>query len=177
MEYTDDFDKIKRWAPLLCQSRDQSTEKIACTYVAEATDVDFGALTKFLAKSFQTRGSRENSDVLLHHTIKGLKQEPDGKWLVKVAKDDLSSSGFKHVRTKFLFVGAGGATIQVLQKSGIPEIKGFGGFPISGQFLVCQNPDIVKQHPAKIYGKAAVGAPPMSVPHLDARIIDGKPML
>merc|ERR1712066_609941 len=85
--------------------------------------------------------------------------------------------GVCQVRSKFVFVGAGGWALLLLQKSKIPEIRGFMGFPISGEFLVCQNPDVVDKHPSKVYGKAAIGAPPMSVPHLDKRIISGKHML
>jgi malate dehydrogenase (quinone) len=57
------------------------------------------------------------------------------------------------------------------------EIDGYGGFPISGKFLVTRNPDLVKKHWCKVYGKAAVGAPPMSVPHLDSRTVDGEHFL
>ena len=83
----------------------------------------------------------------------------------------------KVVRARFVFVGAGGGALALLQHSGIPEIKGFGGFPISGQFLRTTNPKVVAQHQAKVYGKAAVGAPPMSVPHLDTRVVDGETAL
>jgi len=67
--------------------------------------------------------------------------------------------------------------LHLLQKSGIPEGKSIGGFPVSGLFLVCKKPEIVEQHFAKVYGKAPVGAPPMSVPHLDTRFIDNKASL
>lgn len=146
---------------------------MACTLVQKGTDVDYGTLTKQLVTGFVRNGGQ----VRMNHDIRALDQMNDGSWKVTVHKRDLSASRLSSVRAKFVFVGAGGASLQILQKSGIPEIRGFGGFPISGEFLVCQNPDLVKQHPAKIYGKAAVGAPPMSVPHLDARIIDGKPMV
>lgn len=42
---------------------------------------------------------------------------------------------------------------------------------------MCTDPVVVAKHNAKVYGKAAVGAPPMSVPHLDTRVIDGKKAL
>merc|ERR1719401_1094503 len=142
---------------------------MALTKVAYGTDVDFGQLTKDLAVAFMKLGG----NVLLFHTATNLKKEADGKWLVTVKKNDMGS-GTSQVRAKFVFCGAGGWALPLLQKSGISEIKGFMGFPISGEFLVCQNPEVVKKHPAKIYGRAAIGAPPMSVPHLDARVIDGK---
>ncbi|CAD7969302.1 unnamed protein product [Amoebophrya sp. A120] len=172
MVYSEDSRQIKQWAPLLYSGR-QGNEPIACTYFQKGTDVDYGALTKQLVTGFVRNGGQ----VRMNHDIKALEQMPDKSWKVTVYKRDLSAGRLSAVKAKFIFVGAGGASLQILQKSGIPEIRGFGGFPISGEFLVCQNPNIVKQHPAKIYGKAAVGAPPMSVPHLDARIIDGKPMV
>jgi malate dehydrogenase (quinone) len=76
-----------------------------------------------------------------------------------------------------VFVGAGGYALGLLQKSGIPEIRGFGGFPVSGKWLRTDNPAVVAKHSAKVYGKASVGSPPMSVPHLDTRIVDGKASL
>merc|ERR1719282_1249820 len=115
-------------------------------------------------------------NLLLFHTVSNLKREADGKWLLTVRKNDLGAK-VQQVRSKFVFVGAGGWALLLLQKSGIPEIKGFMGFPISGEFLVCQNPAVVEKHPNKVYGKAAIGAPPMSVPHLDRRTIGGKNML
>jgi malate dehydrogenase (quinone) len=75
---------------------------------------------------------------------------------------------------KFVFIGGGGGSLHLLQKSGIPEGKRIGGFPVSGLFMVCKNPEVIEQHNAKVYGKAKVGAPPMSVPHLDTRYIDNK---
>ena len=62
----------------------------------------------------------------------------------------------------------------LLQKADIDESKGYGGFPVSGQWLICNNVAVIKQHYAKVYGKAVIGAPPMSVPHLDTRMINGE---
>lgn len=172
MEYTEDHNQIMKWAPLLYSGR-KPGEKMACTYVQKGTDVDYGVLTKQLVAGFLKGGG----EIRMSHHIHALEQMSDKRWNVKIHRRDLTKSRLTSVRARFVFVGAGGASLQVLQKAGIPEIKGFGGFPISGEFLVCQNPKVVKQHPTKIYGKAAVGAPPMSVPHLDARVIDGKPLL
>jgi malate dehydrogenase (quinone) len=76
-----------------------------------------------------------------------------------------------------VFVGAGGMSLNLLQKSGIKEIRGYGGFPVSGVWLRCDNPEVVARHKAKVYGKASVGAPPMSVPHLDTRVVEGNTSL
>lgn len=140
--------------------------------MANGTDIDYGALTKGLVHSFTKRGG----SCLLYHTVTNLTKESDGSWRVRVAKRDVGA-GYTDYKAKFVFVGGGGWSLPLLQKSGIREIRGFAGFPISGEFMVCQNPDVVNKHNLKAYGKAAVGAPPMSVPHLDARVIDGRPVL
>lgn len=171
MEYTEDKAKMKEWCPLMLEGREDN-DPIALTRSEVGTDCDFGALTKELGKGFMSRGG----NLLLFHTVTAMKKEADGRWLLTVAKNDLGAKVCQ-VRTKFVFVGAGGWALLLLQKSGIPEIRGFMGFPISGEFLVCQNPSVVDKHPNKVYGKAAIGAPPMSVPHLDKRIINGKQMI
>jgi malate dehydrogenase (quinone) len=95
-----------------------------------------------------------------------------GTW--KLTLKDLVADSKRKIRAKFVFIGAGGGSLPLLLKSGIPEGKGFGGFPVSGQWLRCNNREIIEKHDAKVYGTAAVGAPPMSVPHLDTRFIQGK---
>jgi malate dehydrogenase (quinone) len=87
---------------------------------------------------------------------------------------NLQSGERRSVTTKFVFLGAGGGGLHLLQKSRIPEARGYAGFPVSGIWLRCDDPEVSKRHHAKVYGKAAVGSPPMSVPHLDARLVDGK---
>lgn len=170
MEYSDDRSKMNEWCPLMLEGRDPK-DSIALSRCEVGTDCDFGALTKELGKAFMSLGG----NLLLFHTVSALKKEGD-RWLLTVKKNDLGAKVQK-VRAKFVFVGAGGWALPLLQKSGIPEIRGFMGFPISGEFLVCQNPSVVEKHPNKVYGKAAIGAPPMSVPHLDRRNIGGKEMI
>jgi len=171
MEYSEDPEVIKQWSPLLVDGRD-SNEKIACTYVKDGTDIDYGALTRGMVYNFENKGGK----CLLYHSVTNLKKQSDGSWMVRVSKRDIDT-GFTDYKAKFVFVGGGGWSLPILQNAGIPEIKGFAGFPISGEFLVCQKPEVVEKHNIKAYGKAAVGAPPMSVPHLDARVIDGNRML
>lgn len=168
MQYSEDPNAIQQWAPLITGGRDNS-EKIAATYSTLGTDVNFGAITGALVKSLQKTGKAE---LHLHHEVKKLKQQKDNRWLIKVK--DLSSGKKYNVLAKFVFIGAGGGSLELLQKSDIPEGKKYGGFPVGGQWLVCKNPEISAKHSAKVYGQAEVGAPPMSVPHLDARIIDGE---
>ncbi len=171
MVYSEDKDQIASWAPLIIDNR-SSDQPIAATRSRFGTDVNFGALTHHMVNILE-----QNSNFNLHtqHEVKALKRQSDGTWKVKVK--NLSDNTVRTVHTKYVFIGAGGASLTLLQKSGIPESKNYGGFPVGGQFLVTDNPEIVKQHNAKVYGKAPVGAPPMSVPHMDTRVIDDKEVL
>jgi malate dehydrogenase (quinone) len=170
MEYTEDLDRIAEWTPLLAKKRNPK-QKVAATRVASGTDVDFGALTRYLFHDMERRGA----SVQTNHQVTWLKRQKDGTWKLRVRH--LVGQTPKTISAKFVFVGAGGGALALLQHSGIPEIKGFGGFPISGQFFRTTNPKVVAQHQAKVYGKAAVGAPPMSVPHLDTRVVEGETAL
>lgn len=167
MEFSDDPQKIKEWVPLIMEGRTDN-EPIAATKIDTGTDVNFGALTEMLLGHLQ----RQNVEVHYSHQVQDVKRLSNGYWELKVK--NLTSGEVARHQAKFVFIGAGGASIHLLQKSGIPEGKGIGGFPVSGLFLVCKNQEVVEQHFAKVYGKAKVGAPPMSVPHLDTRYIDGK---
>lgn len=166
LEITNDLDTINEWTPLVAKGRDQS-QKVAASRVVSGTDVDFGRLTADLTNSLGAAGASIN----FGHKVKNLKRDGAG-WELTIK--DNASGALKTVKAKFVFVGAGGGALPLLQKSGIDEIKGFGGFPVSGQFLRCTDETIINQHHAKVYGQASVGAPPMSVPHLDTRFVDGK---
>ena len=171
MEYTEDRDVIRQWAPLLLEGRDPE-EPIACTKLDAGTDVNFGSLARQLAEWL---GQQPGSAALTRHRVSDLKQQRDGRWKVSITN---LADGKSLTRTaKFVFIGAGGGSLPLLQKSGIDEAKGFGGFPIGGQWLVCDNPDLVARHRAKVYGMSPGAAPTMAVPHLDLRIIDGKKAL
>lgn len=170
MEFSDDPETLKQWIPLIMDDR-KSNEPIAATKIDSGTDVNFGALTRTLIANLQ----KQDVDVNYNHNVLDVKRLKDGSWEVKVHNKE--NSKVEYHTAKFVFLGAGGGSLELLQKSGIPESKHIGGFPISGLFLVCNNEEVVNQHHAKVYGKAAVGAPPMSVPHLDTRYIDGKKSL
>jgi len=167
MEYSDDPSVIGQWAPLMTQDRAPG-EAIAATRMACGTDVNFGELTRIL---FAHLTSLEGVSMRMQTRVGNISRARDGRWRLTLHH---RGEGKKTISAKFVFIGAGGGALPLLQKSGIPEGKGYGGFPVSGQFLVCNNPSIVEQHKAKVYGKAAVGAPPMSVPHLDSRMINGR---
>ena len=167
MEYSEDARVIRSWAPLMIPGRRKS-QPIAATRIASGTDVDFGSLAHLLTKKLIAGGADLNTEVL----VTGLKRTRDGLWNLKL-RHDIGGTPIRPVTARFVFVGAGGYALNLLQKSGIKEIRGFGGFPVSGEFLRTDNPEIVARHTAKVYGKAAVGSPPMSVPHLDLRMVDG----
>ena len=170
IEYSEDSRVINQWAPLLMQKRVKG-EPFAATRVPAGTDVDFGALTHQLFDHLQQSGV----DVRTDTEVRSLKRRKDGTWRVKYRRSVGHAPG--EVNARFVFVGAGGWALKLLQNSGIPEIEGYGVFPIGGQFLKTTNPAIVAQHKAKVYSQASVGAPPMSVPHLDARVVDGESSL
>lgn len=168
MEYSEDRAQIADWVPLVMEERDPA-QKIAATRVPNGTDVNYGALTLALLDYLKTISK---FDVQFSQELKNLKKRDDGRWDLSVRN---TNSEERHtIRAGFVFLGAGGAALQLLQKSGIPEAQDYAGFPISGQWLRCSNPDVVNRHTAKVYGLAASGSPPMSVPHLDTRFIDGK---
>ncbi|MDQ1607311.1 MAG: hypothetical protein QOE16_43 [Microbacteriaceae bacterium] len=170
MEYSEDPAVIAEWAPLLMKKR-STKQKIAATRATAGTDVDFGALTRALTNNVVAHGGQ----LALNHKVRSIRRLKDGLWSLKVRH--LVGQTSYEVTARFVFVGAGGGALHLLQKARIPEIEGFGGFPISGKFLRTTDPKVVAQHQAKVYGKADVGAPPMSVPHLDRRVVDGEASL
>ena len=171
MEYTEDPKILKQWMPLIMEGRDPS-KKVAGTRVRYGSDVSFGALARDMLTGLQKMGDFE---MLTQHCVTHITKQDDKRW--KVNLKNKAGGPHRKINAKFVFLGAGGGSLPLLQASGIPEGKGYGGFPISGQWLVCTIPEVVEKHHAKVYGKAPVGAPPMSVPHLDTRIIDGKKAL
>lgn len=175
MQYSENFAQVKAWMPLIMQDRD-ATKPVAATYVEHGADVDFGVITRHLVAYLKHQA---NFTLQTDTSVKSIKRVKvpveDNSWHVGLYHQETKRS--HTVNAQFVFIGAGGGTLPLLQKANIDESMGYGGFPVSGQWLICNNPDVIKQHYAKVYGKAAVGAPPMSVPHLDTRIIDGKPQL
>jgi len=169
LEFSTDRERIAEWAPLLTSQRPLG-QPIAATRIAAGTDVDFGSLTRLLMDDLTAGGA----ELSLGHRVTGLTRRPGGGWIISARP---SGGAPVEIEASFVFVGAGGGALNLLQKSGIREIEGFGGFPVSGEFLRTDDPAIVARHQAKVYGKAAVGSPPMSVPHLDTRVVDGRASL
>ncbi|GMA30345.1 malate dehydrogenase (quinone) [Litorihabitans aurantiacus] len=172
MEYTTDPAVIAEWAPLLMEGRD-GADPVAATRSPEGTDVDFGSLTRAMFEAAKQRG------VVVHTSVEvsAVRRSSRG-WDLKVRDSRWNPLGERsRARARFVFVGAGGGALRLLQSTRIPEVRGFAGFPISGQFLRTFDPALVARHRAKVYGKADGGAPPMSVPHLDTRVVDGRTAL
>lgn len=168
LEFSEDRKVLSNWMPLVLKGRNPM-EKVAGTKMAVGVDVDFGILTRAMFKYLATL---EGVTVKYNEDVKDLEREKDGLWNL-TATNELTHE-IEHHEASYVFIGAGGGALPLLEKSEIPEAQGFGGFPISGQWLRCLNPEVINTHFAKVYGKASVGSPPMSVPHLDTRIINGK---
>ncbi|MFH1529932.1 MAG: malate dehydrogenase (quinone) [Pseudomonadota bacterium] len=171
MVFTEDRDVLAEWMPLIMDGRDHRSA-VAATRVGRGTDVDFGRLTQAL---FGAMEGHAGFELHLKHEVENLWRDPGGGW--RVVARDTERCETREVQASFVFLGAGGAALPLLQASGIPEVRGYGGFPVSGQWLICTDRDVAERHRAKVYGMAALGAPPMSVPHLDTRYWKGRPAL
>ena len=167
IQFSKDPKQIAKWSPLIIEGRGE--ESIAATFIEQGTDVDYGAITQQLITWLKKKAVRVETGV----EVKNLYQYQDGSWQLSLGGENYQ----RLVRADKVFVGAGGWALKLLQRAGIPEIEGYGTFPVSGHFLRTDNPEIVARHQAKVYSQAQVGAPPMSVPHLDTRVVDGKTSL
>ncbi|MEG1767264.1 MAG: malate dehydrogenase (quinone) [Comamonas sp.] len=171
MQFTTDAAQIKQWAPLVMEGRDPN-QKVAATYMPLGTDVNFGVITNELTRGLQRN---PNFKLQVQHEVTALRQGSDKIWNVTVK--DLKSGQERTVKSRFVFIGAGGAALKLLQMSGIPEAKNYAGFPVGGQFLAFKAPAVAERHKVKVYGMAETGSPPMSVPHIDSRKLDDKPVV
>ncbi|WP_312178747.1 malate dehydrogenase (quinone) [Arthrobacter sp.] len=170
LRFSEDEATIRGWAPLVMEGRDPA-EPVAATWHPEGTDVDFGALTRALAAIITSRGGR----TFLGHEVRSLRRDSAGGWIVS-GRQGRAKHRFT-VRGRHVFVGAGGFALRLLQRAGLPEVRGYGVLPVGASFYRCSEPSVTARHEAKVYGQAAIGAPPMSVPHLDKRIVDGREYL
>lgn len=171
IEYTEDIEEMRKWIPLMMQGH-SANDIMAASKINEGTDVNFGELTRKMARNIEKSPQVE---VQYHHEVLDFNQRNDGKWEVQIR--NVNTGETQTQLADYVFIGAGGAAIPLLQKTGIPESKHLGGFPITGQFLTCTNPNVIEEHDAKVYGKEPPGTPPMTVPHLDTRFINGQKTL
>ena len=169
IRYSEDHQQIKAWAPLVMEGRDP-LQKVAATRSEVGTDVNYGEITRQLIAGLQ---KHDNFSLQLGTVVRRFKRNADKSWTVTLADAD-NRRQKRVIKAKFIFIGAGGGALKLLQKTGIPEADNYAGFPVGGSFLMTENPAVTAQHLEKVYGQASVGAPPMSVPHLDARYLDGK---
>jgi malate dehydrogenase (quinone) len=169
LEYSDDPDVLAAWLPLVVAGRPDG-EPIAATRAVQGTDVDFGVLTRQLLAALGERGGQ----LRLRTEVTALRRR-GGRWELTVR--DRATGERRRLRARWVFVGAGGGTLPLLQSARVPEVRRYGAFPISGRFLRTDRPELVAAHRAKVYGHAEPGAPPISVPHLDLRVVDGRESL
>ncbi len=168
MQFSTDQQQIKKWAPLIIEGRDPQ-QRVAATWTPVGTDVNYGEITRQLVGSLK---KTSNFKLETGSEVTDFERNGDNSWHVTIT--DVKSGKERAVDAKYVFIGAGGGALKLLQETGIPEADNYAGFPVGGSFLVTENPEITRQHTEKVYGQASVGAPPMSVPHLDARYLDGK---
>lgn len=168
MQFSTDYNQIKEWIPLMMENRNKKS-KIAATYFQDGYDINFGEIAEQI---FRFLAKQPNVSLLNHSNVIDVQRTENKRWLLSIKGQNVG----KHWKmvTNYLFIGAGGGALSLLEKSGIREARGYGGFPISGLWLRCTNPEVIEQHAAKVYGKAKKGAPPMSVPHMDTRVINGR---
>ncbi|WP_243079183.1 malate dehydrogenase (quinone) [Pantoea sp. MQR6] len=168
MKFSTDHKQIAQWSPLIMEGRDPQ-QKVAATWTPVGTDVNYGEITRQLIGSLK---KNENFKLETSSEVTDFKRNGDNSWHVTIK--DGKSGEEREVDAKYVFIGAGGGALKLLQKTGIPEADNYAGFPVGGSFLVTENPVLANRHNQKVYGQASVGAPPMSVPHLDSRFLDGK---
>lgn len=171
IEFTNDVAKMKEWFPLIADER-TANEVMAASKIDRGTEVNYGTLTKLLFKVLE---EKFDTPVYCNQEVLDIDPDPEIDWTVEVK--NTKTQEIENIDAEHVFIGAGGASLLLLQKVEIDEKEGYGGFPVSGEWLVCNNKEIIEQHNAKVYSKAGVGDPPMSTPHLDTRYIDGKRQL
>lgn len=171
MEYSTDHKQIEKWSPLIMEGRDPQ-QKVAATWTPVGTDVNYGEITRQLIGSLK---KNDNFTLKTSSEVTEFKRNSDNSWHVSIK--DAKSGEMRAVDAKYVFIGAGGGALKLLQETGIPEADNYAGFPVGGSFLVTENQSLANRHREKVYGQASVGAPPMSVPHLDSRYLDGKQVI
>src|ERR1700747_1808482 len=125
MEYSEDKKRIKEWIPLVMEGRDPN-DVVAATRMVTGTDVDYGALTRVLLDSLR---GKDGFSIHFFSRVQDLERNGNA-WSVKIR--DEKTGEHRYVQAKFVLIGAGGGSLPLLQKSGIPEGRGYGGFPVSG---------------------------------------------
>lgn len=136
MQFSRNKETIKEWAPLIAEDL---KDDIAMTRINYGSDVDFESLSHQMLKILSTN---KKFSIHVNHEIKSISQADDKTWDIKIycAKSKKVIS----VNAKFIFIGAGGSTIHLLQKSNIKNQIGYAGFPVNGEWLICKKSSITK---------------------------------
>ncbi len=154
MQYSTDPEQIKKWVPLMMEGRDPS-QKIGATWSPLGTDMEFGEITRQFVSHLK---STPNFDLQVSSEVDAIERNSDGSWRVSYSN---SANGSEHtIDAKFVFIGAGGGALHLLQMSAFRKLKTTAVSPVGGSFLVNENPDVSMLHLAKAYGKASVALSP-----------------
>jgi malate dehydrogenase (quinone) len=168
MQLTSDPSVIHDWVPLVMEGR--ATGRVAATMGA-GTEVNYGLLARRLCGWL---AQQEHCGVATGWKVTRLRRRV-GQW--RLALCHIASGEVRELGARFVFIGAGGGSLTLLQSTGLPEVAGLGGFPIGGQWLVCDNPAICTRHDAKVYGATPPSSPSLGAGHLDVRRLDGQRQL
>ena len=171
MLLTENVELIAKWAPLLLKGR-KSFDSLAATKIDHGTDINFGELTNQMLGILE---KKDNFSLLVNSEVETIKQRKDKRYNILIR--NLKTNKTIEMVSNYTFLGSGGKTISMLQDMKLNEAKGYAGFPISGKWLICNKADLVKMHNSKVYTQVMEGAPPMSIPHLDLRVISNKKLL
>jgi len=168
MKWTTDPEEITHWAPLVMEGREATC--VAAT-MGIGTEVNYGLLARRMCEWLI---HQDGCEVTTGWRVTSLRREIDA-WKIEIRCT--TTRELRVLRSKFVFVGAGGGSLSLLQSTGLPEFRGLGGFPIAGQWLVCDEPDICAKHGSKVYGATPKSAPSLGAGHLDVRMLNGKRQL
>ncbi|MEZ4802843.1 MAG: malate dehydrogenase (quinone) [Gelidibacter sp.] len=168
IQFTREIAQMKEWFPLMVHNRHED-EIMAASRIERGCEMNFGELTKQLYTILETKF---DTKVQCNNEVLDIDPDENIEWFVEVK--NRQTKEHTYLDAQHVFIGAGGGALLLLQKVEIDEKDGYGGFPVSGEWLICKNEKIVNSHNAKVYSKAGPDDPPMSTPHLDTRFIDGK---
>ena len=154
MQYTEDPSELKEWMPLIMEGRDHR-QPVAATRVDYGADVDFGALTRSMAEHLR---ANSNTELALGHTVVGMSQRNDGRWQVRIRDEKRHKD--RQIDAGFVFIGAGGASLPLLQKSGIKESSGYGGFPVTANGWCAASRKLLNDIAQKFTARRRLGHPP-----------------
>ena len=167
LEYSDDPAELAEWTPLMMAGRDPR-QLVAATRSAAGTDVNFGALTRMLLEDAADRG------VAVH--CQPARHEPRPARPTAAGRSpcrDTVTGERRTVRRPVRLRRRRRRRAAAAAEGGHPGDRRASAASRSAASSCAPAPPSWSQHQAKVYGQAAVGAPPMSVPHLDPRVIDG----